>query len=175
MKIDAKIEIAIAKWVNFDRIKKLSDLYREKQKSDSKFLDLCLSIEAQNYQINFLKIKNFEWTNNYDFYDMVEKRKIFNFLFISIYKQLINLVNSTFRLWFKINESGKIFQKTLKWPRHGWDVRSCYNEYNTTYEIGYGQTHRNIDWKEFYSYGFITVTNIKKNYQTLQSVKIENW
>ena len=113
MKIDAKIEIAIAKWVNFDRIKKLSDLYREKQKSDSKFLDLCLSIEAQNYQINFLKIKNFEWTNNYDFYDMVEKRKIFNFLFISIYKQLINLVNSTFRLWFKINESGKIFQKTL--------------------------------------------------------------
>lgn len=39
LKIDAKIESNIATLIDFDRIKKLSDLYRKKQKSNNKFLD----------------------------------------------------------------------------------------------------------------------------------------
>lgn len=48
LKIDAKIESNIATLIDFDWIKKLSDLYRKKQKSNNKFLDLGLSIEGEN-------------------------------------------------------------------------------------------------------------------------------
>ena len=59
LKIDAKLENDITKWNNYDRIKKLSDLYRKEWKSENKILNLDFEAGVENFRFNKLKFKNF--------------------------------------------------------------------------------------------------------------------